>query len=84
MKSESVNKNRMKGDKLALYIIMIIIIAIAILVGASYGYELGIKKCNRYYSGFIRNNCYCHVSVNPYQTERFIPTTLLNLSLNYS
>jgi len=70
----------MKGDNLVLFIIMIIIIAIAILVGASYGYELGIKKCNKYYSDFIDDNCYCFVNINPYQTERVIPISILNFS----
>jgi len=73
-------KNRMKGDNLVLFIIMIIIIAIAILVGASYGYELGIKKCNKHYTDFIDDNCYCVVDLNPYQTERVVPTSILNSS----
>ena len=75
-------KNRMKGDNLVLFIIMIIIIAIAILVGASYGYELGIKKCNKHYSDFIDDKCYCFINVNPYQTERVIPIDVLNFTVS--
>jgi len=84
MKSERKIKNRMKGDNIILSILIIIIIAIALLVGASYGYEFGIKKCNNHYSGFILNNCMCYIPVNQYETERFIPLTMLNLSLNNS
>jgi len=75
---------RKRGNNLILLILIVIIIAIALLVGASYGYEFGIKKCNRHYSNFISNNCMCFVPVNQYETERFIPITILNLSLNNS
>ena len=71
---------RNKGDNMVLFILIVIIIAVALLVGASYGYELGVKKCNSHYSGYIRNNCMCHSSINIYETERFIPITMLNLS----
>ena len=73
-------KNRMKGDNLALYIIMIILLILALLVGMGQGFELGIKKCNKHYSNFISDNCYCFVNVNPYQTERVIPISILNFS----
>ena len=78
MKSE---RKRMKGDNLALYILIILLIAVALLVGARQGYELGIKMCNNHYSGYIRNNCVCRDPLNVYQTERFIPQTMLNLSV---
>ena len=75
-------KQRMKGDNLVLCILIIIMIAIALLAGASYGYELGIKMCNNHYSGYIRNNCVCRDSVNVYKTERVIPQTMSNLSIS--
>ena len=77
-------KQRMKGDNLALFILIVIIIAIALFCGIDYGYELGIKKSNSYYSTHIRNHCICYIPVNIYKTERVIPLTLLNLSLNDS
>ena len=70
----------MNGDNLALYIVIIILLAVALLVGASYGYELGVKVCNNHYSGYIRNNCMCRAPVNVYETERFIPIDVVNLS----
>ena len=75
-------KQRMKGDNLVLYILIIILITIALLVGVGQGYKLGIKKCNEHYSGYIRNNCMCRNPVNIYQTERFIPQTISNLSVS--
>ena len=77
-------KKRMKGDNLVLTILIIVIIAVALLAGVSYGYEFRRKKCNAYYSNFIRNNCMCSIPVNSYESERFIPTTVLNLSVNVS
>ena len=74
-------KQRMKGDNLVLCILVILLITIALLVGARQGYDLGIKKCNNHYSGYIRNNCMCNNPVNVYETERFIPLTILNLSV---
>lgn len=76
------SKKRMKGDNFILCILIVIIIAVALLVGASYGYELGVKKCNNHYSVFIENNCMCFIPVNAYESERFIPTTILNLSIS--
>ena len=73
-------KQRMKGDNLVLSILIIILITIALLIGAGQGYDLGIKKCNKHYSGYIRNNCMCRDPVNVYETERVIPITILNLS----
>jgi len=73
-------KNRMKGDNLALYIIMIILLILALLVGMGQGFELGIKKCNKHYTDFIDDNCYCVVDLNSYQTERVVPTSILNSS----
>ena len=74
------SKERMKGDNLVLVILIIILITIALLVGARQGFELGVKICNNHYSVFIRNNCICFVPVNTYESERFIPITILNLS----
>ena len=71
---------RTKGDNIVLFTLIIIILAAALFVGISYGYELGVKKCNKYYFAHIKNNCVCYVSINLYKTERFIPLTLLNLS----
>ena len=71
----------MNGDNLALYVAIIIFLAVALLVGASYGYELGVKSCNNHYSGYIRNNCMCRAPMDVYKTERFIPQTMLNLSV---
>ncbi len=79
MKSE---KKRNKGDNLILCILIAILIAIALLVGARQGYELGIKKCNKHYSAFIRNNCMCFVRIDKYETERFIPTDVLNITVS--
>jgi hypothetical protein len=81
MKSEKIEKQRMKGDNLVLYILIILLIAIALLVGARQGYELGIKMCNNHYSGYIRNNCMCRIPMDVYKTERVIPVTMLNLSV---
>ena len=77
-------KQRMKGDNLILSILIVILIFLALLVGAEQGFELGIKKSNSYYSTHIRNHCICYIPVNRYKTERVIPLTLLNLSLNDS
>jgi len=74
------SKQRMKGDNLVLCILFLILITIALLVGAGQGYELGIKNCNKHYSAFIQNNCMCYIPVNQYETERFIPIDVLNLS----
>jgi len=79
MKSE---KNRMKGDNLILCILIVILIAIALLVGARQGYELGIKNCNKHYSAFIQNNCMCFVRIDKYEAERFIPTDVLNITVS--
>ena len=76
------SKKRMKGNNTVLLILITILLAIALLVGASYGYELGVKKCNSHYSIYISNNCICFVPVNTYESERFIPTTILNLSIS--
>lgn len=73
-------KPRTKGNNTILMILIVIIITLALLLGVRQGFELGIKKCNKHYSGFIKNNCYCFVPASPYETERFIPLTLLNLS----
>jgi len=75
-------KNRMRGDNLVLYILIIMLIAIALLVGASYGHEKGVNLCNKYYLNHIKNNCVCYEPLNLYKTERFIPTTMLNLSVS--
>jgi len=75
-------KNRMKGDNLILYILIIIMIAVALLVGANYGYEFGRKQINKYYSAYLSNYCVCYEPLNLYKTERFIPTTMLNLSVS--
>jgi len=77
-------KQRMRGDNLVLSILIVISIILALLVGAGQGFELGIKKCNKHYSEFIDDKCYCFINVNPYQTERVIPLSMLNLSLNIS
>ena len=74
----------MKGDNLVLFILIILLITIALLVGARQGYELGVKMCNNHYSGYIRNNCICRAPINIYETERFIPQSMLNLSVNNS
>ena len=73
-------KQRMRGDNLALYILIIILIILSLLIGVGRGSELGIKKCNKHYSDFIDDNCYCVVDLNPYQTERVVPTSILNSS----
>jgi len=79
MKPEKT-ENRMKGDNLVLYIVIIILLAVALLVGASYGYELGVKMCNNYYLSHIKNNCVCYTPMDVYKTERVIPQTMSNLS----
>ncbi len=81
MKSKKEKKQRMRGDNLILCILIVILIAIALLVGVSYGYELGIKNCNKHYSAFIQNNCMCFIPANQYETERFIPIDVLNISV---
>ena len=77
-------KQRMRGDNLVLSILIVISIILALLMGARQGFELGIKKSNSYYSTHIRNHCVCYIPIGIYQTERFIPLTILNLSLNNS
>lgn len=72
----------MKGDNTILCILIVILITIALLVGARQGYELGIKKCNKHYSAFIQNNCMCYIPVNQYETERFIPIDVLNITVS--
>ena len=71
-----------KADNLILSILIIILLAVAILSGVSYGYEKGVNFCNKYYYTYINNHCVCYDPINVYQTERFIPipTTVLNLS----
>lgn len=76
------SKKRMKGDNIYLSILIVIIITVALLVGVSYGYELGIKKCNKHYSAFIQNNCMCFVPISQYETKRFIPTDVLNITVS--
>lgn len=76
------SKQRAKGDNLILCILIVILITIALLVGARRGFELGIKNCNSHYSWFIRNNCMCFIPVNQYETERFIPIDVLNLTIS--
>ena len=73
-------KRRMRGDNLILSILIIILITLALLVGVSQGYRKGVKMCNSYYSSHISNHCVCYVPVNQYETERFIPITIPNLS----
>lgn len=82
MKLERKKNQRMRGDNLGLCILIILLITIALLVGARQGYELGIKKCNKHYSEFIRNNCMCFVRADLYKTERFIPIDVLNISIS--
>jgi len=81
MKQEKT-ENKMNGDNLALYVAIIIFLAVALLVGASYGYELGVKSCNNHYSGYIRNNCMCYSPLSVYKTERLIPPNMLNFSIS--
>lgn len=71
---------RKRGDNLILCILIVILIATALLVGARQGYEKGVILCNKHYSAYITNQCVCYIPVNIYETERFIPTTILNLS----
>lgn len=71
-----------KGDNLILCILIVILITLALLVGVRQGFELGIKKCNNHYSRFIRNNCMCFVRIDKYETERFIPIDMLNLTIS--
>jgi len=82
MKSKKEKKKRMRGDNLILCILIVILITIALLVGARQGYELGIKNCNKHYSAFIRNNCMCYTPIHQYGTERFIPIDVLNISVS--
>jgi len=72
---------RMKGDNLVLCILIIVLLILALLVGVKRGFELGVKVCNNHYSGYIRNNCMCRAPMDVYKTERFIPQTMLNLSV---
>ena len=74
------SKERMKGDNLVLFILIIILVALALLVGANQGYEKGVNSCNKYYSAYVNNYCVCYSPISLYKTERFIPMTILNLS----
>ena len=71
---------RKKGDNTVLLILVIIILAVALFVGISYGHEKGVILCNKYYSAHINNQCVCYAPVNLYKTERFIPISIINLS----
>ena len=75
-------KQRMRGDNLILSILIIIIVAIVLFFGIDYGYEKGVILCNKYYSAYISNYCVCYVPINIYETERFIPQTISNLSVS--
>jgi len=75
-------KERMKGDNLVLYILMIVLIVLALLVGVRQGFEKGVSSCNNYYLSHIKNNCVCYTPINVYKTERFIPIGMLNLSIS--
>lgn len=54
--------------------------AVALLAGVNYGRESGVNLCNKYYSAYISTYCVCYIPVNIYETERFIPISMLNLS----
>ena len=73
-------KKRMKGENLILSILIIMLLAVALFVGISYGYEKGANMCNKYYSAYISNYCVCYEPINIYKTERFIPISMINLS----
>ena len=74
------SKQKMKGDNLILFILIVMLITIALLVGVRQGYEKGVNLSNKYYSAYISNYCVCYEPLNLYETERFIPITILNLS----
>jgi len=82
MKLERKMKQRMRGDNLILCILIVILIAVALLVGARQGYELGIKNANIHYSSFIKDNCMCFVPADQYENKLFQLPKSLNISIN--
>lgn len=72
------SRKRMKEDNLVLFILIIMLIAIALLVGASYGYEKGVIACKQYFLEYVNKSCICFDRYESYDFERPIP--ILNLS----